>query len=333
MRTIAAVLLVAGCGRDIGFGDDVAPVELPDPQPLEGSERTDRIVQVTIPAVDVLLVVDDSCSMEEEQRALATNFPSMLQYFVDSDLDWHLGVVSTDMNDPLAGGRLRVADDVRWLAPDTEAPREAFDRMVTLGIDGSPTEQGIAAAYSAVEIHTREGGANEGFVRPDAALHITVVSDEDDATNRPGGSRVISRSEFVDYLRTARPSGRQTSFSSIVGPVTGCADIGEPGSDYMSVTRQVGGVIWPICTDSWADALDELGFIATGLNREFFLSAPPVVDTIEVSVELRDGTVQTFGAADWTYSDLRNSIRFVRYTPDPLSVVTIAYALRVDAPG
>lgn len=326
MRKALLLSVLVACGNDITIEPEVSTGDLPPPQPLDPLTRTDRIVQVTIPSVDVLFVVDNSCSMEEEQAALSVNFPTLLQYFLDSDLDWHVGVVSTDMNDPLHAGRLQQSGDLSWLDPETENPVEAFAEMVALGVSGSPIEQGVAAAFSAVELLAGPDGPNEGFIRPESGLHITVISDEDDATNRPGGSQLVSRSEFVEYLRTVRPTGRLTSFSSIVGPTTGCDDIGEPGSDYMTITRQVGGVVWPICTDNWSGVLDELGFLTTGLNREFFLSAAPVVDTLEVSVLLEDGTVQQFDPDSWVYLELRNSVRFLEFTPDPGSTIEIRYA-------
>ena len=52
--------------------------------------------------LDILWVIDNSCSMTEEQQALSQNFASFVQYFVGSGLDYHIGVVSTDW-DNLAG--------------------------------------------------------------------------------------------------------------------------------------------------------------------------------------------------------------------------------------
>lgn len=328
---ILPCLVLAACGRDIQFSPELTTGELPAAQPLKDEVRVDRIVQVTIPSVDVLFVVDNSCSMAEEQLALSTNFPVFLDYFLGTELDWHMGVVSTDMNDPAQSGRLRTADDVRWIDPDTLKPATTFAQMVALGTEGDATEQGIAAAYSAVERLAGPGGYNEGFIRNEAALHITVISDEDDSTNRFGGTQLISRSEFVEYLRTVRPAGRLTSFSSIVGPPFGCNDIGEPGSDYMAITEQVGGVIWPICTDDWSSVLDELGFLTSGLNREFFLAAQPVVDTIEVSATLPGGIEQAFSPDEWTYVDGRNAVRFLAFTPEPLTVVSIQYVVAASA--
>ncbi len=48
------------------------------------------------PPVDVLFVVDNSGSMEQEQTKLAANFATFIQYFIDLELDFQLAVVTTD---------------------------------------------------------------------------------------------------------------------------------------------------------------------------------------------------------------------------------------------
>lgn len=60
---------------------------------------------------DLLLVVDNSCSMIEEQKKLATNFDAFIQYFEGSDVDWQLGVVTTDMEQEQFMGHLIGGDD------------------------------------------------------------------------------------------------------------------------------------------------------------------------------------------------------------------------------
>ena len=42
--------------------------------------------------VDILLVVDDSCSMAEDQAKLANNFESFMAAFQGIDVDWQIGV-------------------------------------------------------------------------------------------------------------------------------------------------------------------------------------------------------------------------------------------------
>jgi hypothetical protein len=265
--------------------------------------------------------------MEEEQVLLTSNFPVFLEWFRGSGLDFHIGVVSTDMNDPLQSGRLRSVNGQRWVHETTESPDAIFAAMANMGTDGHWIERGRAAAFTAVELmHESE---NEGFLREEAGLHLTVVSDEDDESE---GSPV-SRQEFVDYLVTARPTRQMVSFSSIVGPATGCATALEPGSDYLAVTSAVGGVAWSICDEAWDGVLDRLGFVAAGLQNEFFLSQLPVPGTITVDTET-GGVVRSFvEGVDWSYDEQRNSVQFLEYLPQPKEIVTIRYQLlssRID---
>lgn len=320
--------LVAGivaCRSESGIGDDPVVFGPPNPVALEAERVTDRILQTVIPAVDVLFVVDNSCSMFEEQAALGINFPAMLDWFVGSGLDYHVGVVSTDMNDPTQAGRLRTVDDLRWIEEQTEDPELLFNQMVQMGTGGHYEEKGRAAAYTAIEL--LGSSDNLGFVRPNAAMHITVVSDENDDS----GDSPVSRQEWIDYLLDYRVGAQMVSFSSIVGPLTGCPYIGSPGIEYTSVTDAVGGVVWPICSEDWTAVLDQLGFLATGLSKEFFLSRRPVQETILVRVNTGEA-VQDFLPEEYIYSETRNSISFVSFIPEPLDTVEITYEVLASLP-
>ncbi|MBW2255177.1 MAG: hypothetical protein JRI25_11330, partial [Deltaproteobacteria bacterium] len=100
----------------------------------------------------------------------------------------------------------------------------------------------------------------------------------------------------------------------------------EQGTDYLAVTRAVGGIEWSICDEHWDQALEQLGMQAAGLRREFFLSRVPVVDTIRMWVELDDQLVAEFALeTDFTYNRSRNSVRFNEFIPEPLSEVFIEY--------
>jgi hypothetical protein len=319
-KGLGLVIALASCKSDGGIGSNLIDYGPLNPRDLETPVNIDRLVQTTVPIVDMLFVVDNSCSMLQEQAVLAANFPALLEWFLGSGLDYHIGVVSTDINDPLHAGRLRSVSEQRWIQEDTESPEAVFDEMVSMGTTGHWSESGRAAAFYAIE-PPLVNDENLGFVRDDAALHTIVVSDENDES----GDSPVSRPEWITYLQTSRWSAQMVSFSSIVGPLAGCPDIGAPGTEYTSVTAAVGGVTWPICSDDWTEVLDELGFVATGLSREFFLSQLPVPDTIEVHVD-DEGTVREFfEGADWEYSPIRNSIQFHEFVPDPLSVVEIEY--------
>jgi len=71
--------------------------------------------------VDVLLVVDNSCSMFEEQDKLATNFDSFIQYFDGVDVDYQISVVTTDTVQEQFSGRFVGGDDEIRLTSSTGA--------------------------------------------------------------------------------------------------------------------------------------------------------------------------------------------------------------------
>ncbi len=319
MRTILAVTLLAGC-TDYNLNGPAVHEGKYNPPDLTTPTQTDEITQVTIPAVDVLWVIDNSGSMSEEQRALRENFTSFMQYFTDSGLDYHVGVVSTDMDNRKESGKL--IDDSshsgRYIDSSMSGDEAiaSFRDRADLGTNGSSDERGKDAAFAALT--TEADRTNVGFYRPDASLSVVVISDELDYSR-------ISVTEFVNWMLDLKPKEGMASFSSIVGLTNNDCMEAEKGTGYLETTAQVGGIKASICDSDWSGVLTELGLQAAGLKREFYLSLRPVEETIAVSVTT-DGDEESFDQGDdWTYDPARNSITFVAYVPDPLSVVNIDY--------
>ncbi len=334
MRPIALlasplVALLVGC-QDYnlqGSGDIPGKYNPPD---LAATEQVDRITQLTIPAVDVLFVVDNSCSMEEEQRALRDNFDSFMQYFTGSGLDYHVGVVSTDMDSRDESGKLILdySGDSRYI-DNTMSEDEAVDSFgdrTLLGVNGSGTESGLDAVMAALT--TERYGANDGFYRDDASLSIVIISDEPDQSD-------VSVNEFTSWINNLKTDEELTlTFSAIVSPDHSTCPAAERGTYYIEVANQLDGIIWPICQEDYSGVLDELGLRAAGLKREFFLSLVPVEASLAVTVEDSEGVVTPYVVdTDWTYSRTRNSITFSEFTPLPLNVVEITYEVLAASQG
>lgn len=62
-------------------------------------------------AIDLLIVIDNSCSMREEQENLARNFDSLIDQFTEADVDWQISVTTTDAEHDEYRGRLMGGDD------------------------------------------------------------------------------------------------------------------------------------------------------------------------------------------------------------------------------
>jgi len=316
----ASLLMFVACKPEYTWDPNTSVIGQPNPPDLSTPVKLDRIVQTTVPAVDVLWVVDNSCSMDEEQTALAANFPKFMQFFMDSGLDYHVGVVSTDMDDFDHKGKLQPDpwSGVRIIDPSVAEPIPVFQRMADLGTWGAADEKGRAAAWSALV--TQRDLANAGFLREDAFLSIVVISDEDDYS----GNSPVTLPNFINFLTDLKPSSDMVSFSSIVGPPGNCPTA-ELGSEYLAVSDAIGGIEWSICDSNWDQVLQELGMQAAGLRREFFLSEVPVADSVAVWV-VDNGTRNDFvNGLDFSYDRSRNSVLFSSYIPNPLSEVFIEY--------
>jgi hypothetical protein len=347
MKNVALCSLIAlaavGCASENNFSSDL--LDFPDSKPKapENPTVTDRIVQVTTPKVDVLFVVDNSCSMGPFQTLLSEEFPAFMRTFDNSGLDYHIGVTSTDTTTdpsdrcyssraPGLNGRLNRYQGLLWIDENTPDPVLIFSGMAVLGSDGSGCEKGLGAAYRALE---DQWEYNAGFYREDAAIHTIIVSDEEDQTE-DDNPPVITLREFENWYDGLKDDVEARTFSSIV-----CTEAGSNngascstfniGDRYMQVTDSIGGLTWDILDENFGVLLDELGLLAAGLKVEYFLSNVPVPETIEVSVITPAGGV-TFKeqgteeeGGDYIFDDVRNAIVFHTFVPEPLDQVEITY--------
>jgi hypothetical protein len=277
--------------------------------------RTDVIVQTQTPKVDILWMVDNSCSMADDQTRLTDNFPFFMDYFVDSGLDYHVGVTSSDtirVSENGADGKLVVKRGLKYLDVDTPDPVVIFQEMATLGAGGASPERGLASSFFCLE--EKRETFNAGFYRDDASLHTIIISDEADYTQ----AFVITQPEYSDWYGALKDDRENRTFSGIISP--------SQGARYRQTINDVGGIEDSVLNDNWSQVLERLGVQAAGLKREYFLSGVPVPGTIEVSVELAgDGVLDFQEDEEWTYSETRNSVTFVEFVPEALSQVVLTY--------
>lgn len=340
---LAGAMVLTGCENQFVFGSDFGNLGEALPPDLAVPTQEDVITQVTKPETDILWVIDNSGSMAEEQAKLAKSFPKFIQFFIDSGLDWHIGVVSTD-TDGNNAGKLQQAGAYRYLEPDLgdeDQITKLFKNMATLGTNGSSEERGRRAAYRALT-DPLKSGYNAGFYRDNASLHIITISDENDqSVGDP------SRNEWITFLNTLKEDPEMVTSSSIVGPAQGCSGNGglaDPGTEYIAVTQAVGGIFESICADDWDSVLEQLGLQASTYKKEYFLSEVPVADTVEVWVQEGDYIYEGINVANipagktpadlcetacftYEYKDKRNSILMLDFVPKELAEIHIRYEL------
>lgn len=79
--------------------------------------------------LDLLVVIDNSCSMVEEQQNVASNFDALIDTFATAEVDWQLAVTTTDIESERFRGKLISGDDEIVLrGASGELARVEYDR-------------------------------------------------------------------------------------------------------------------------------------------------------------------------------------------------------------
>ncbi|MBL9039826.1 MAG: VWA domain-containing protein [Archangium sp.] len=322
----------------------VSPVEIKPPR-IERSP-TGRVVLVDPPRVDatqvdllkqsdgivdILWVIDDSGSMANERRRLVGNFNRFVQELLAQRVDFQMGVTSIVFTD---AGRLR--GTTRIITNLTPDPVRVFEANTTFPSSRSRWEQGLRMAQFALTApNTDPGGTNFGFIRPNAALAVIVVTNEDD-------SSFGTTDGYARVFRALKGAGNENliTFSTIAGSLpNGCTPPGEaglfgstadPGFRYAEVATKTGGVIGSICDASFEQTLVRIAQALNTLKRIFPLTIVPIDASIRVTVITTQGTSSVIprdAVAGFDYQADTNSVVFLgTYVPPPGATVRIEYA-------
>jgi hypothetical protein len=245
------------CGpsaRDPGTGDDDdtpdAAVQPPPPPPGDAGPGCQ--------AIDVLFVIDNSGSMEEEQSNLAANFPQFVSVLEASGLDYRVAVTTTGrdyawtMQAPIGGGLPMSQDNgdngellekcgmtKRWIEKTDADVAGTFTCLASVGTDGPGIEMPLGALRDAFEDRIADG-TNVGFHRPDALLAVVMLTDEEDCSHEQsvsvgfgedlcsGGSSegVASYIQFLDGF-TGNHTRWATAVIAGMGPGSCSSNFGE----------------------------------------------------------------------------------------------------------
>ncbi len=207
--------------------------------------------------IDILFVVDNSGSMEDEQTRLAQGFERFVSAMPE-DSDYRIAVVTTDhFNELEQAGTTSLVHSTEWpyevkeqssktctVLDDT--PRgcfrgrpdlkivdsqtmdiatqiAVFAENVQVGTCGSGFEQGLNAMMTALRQMTN--ACNDGFLREEAKLAIVFVSDEDDGSCshddcRSGETTATSVDTFVEQILEFKPYD-QIRVAAVVGSENG----------------------------------------------------------------------------------------------------------------
>ena len=295
----------------------------------------------TIPTkTDVVLIVDNSCSMSDKQMALGSSANAFLAYAFSANVDFNLGVTTTDMSTSsglAARGRFEGPVGQRVFRNTTPNLLQSFNTRVNVGVNGSGFELMFAPALAAVTLPLITTD-NVNFLREDAALSVLAFTDADEQSP-------LATQEYVRKLLAVKGQRRRNQFSfSFVGPTlpaasrpVGCSyDGNAPDARQIEMTSSTGGIASEICnvanTQAWRTEATRVGQAVFGARGTWFLTSRPAPATAaSVTVSINGVTIPEMAAPNlrnWAYDGVRNAVVFeARSLPAPGQTVGFDYAV------
>lgn len=256
------------------------------------------------PPSDIIFLVDQSCSMDDNTKNLANNFAYFISTLNSYTTDWNLMVVNDDDG----------CNNTGVLTSSSSTYESVFKSKVMTG-GGSYTEALLTVAAAATS-PSKLTGCNAGFRRSDALLHIIMVSDEPEQSSK-------TWSVLVNQIITNIGDAGKVKLSAIAGDVPGgCTSSGgsaDPGTGYYEAANATSGEFLSICTTSWSSYMPVLAE-ASVTETTFELSATPVESSLVV---YHNGAERTSG---WTYDAATNSVEFSEPVPEGGDTVRVTYA-------
>lgn len=317
-RTIASGLFIAlvGCSETDIREEEFDQPPIGNPNEVDSERVVDEFVQSSSTEADILFVISNWWSMEQAYEELIDSFGSMLEVFVGSGIDYHIGVISTDTDHFVEKGKLHEAFGVRWVDAENPNPIETFANMAVMDATGCVgPRRPRDAAFLALEVEA--DGWNAGFRREEASMHTVFVSDDRDM------STLSSMDEWIGWYNSFTQTKDIDTLSTIV-------DEARDTQNPTVAVPQIGGTTHPIQSMPWRNVLEEIGIRAQGMKQEYFLSRQPLSGTIAVEMTVDgadlgfvEGTIEEGG--DWSYDATRNSIYMHEYEAPEGSEIRVTY--------
>jgi hypothetical protein len=262
----------------------------------------------SIDGVDILWVIDTSGSMYRFDAQLMDGIEAMLNALPESG--WRLVMMSSD---PVRAGM----ESQFPLVPGDDID-DAMDMYNTMARGGM--EEGFDAAYE----YLVNNSYATTWLRPDAALLVVFVSDEEEQSNQ----HMIDVVDWTSWFGSQRGgSAFQSSINNVAQADSVCAsppNLIDVGDRYMEATNFFGGVIVDICDEDWSPGVTDATSEVEPFESIKLTYVPSHEDTMRVFI---NGALNW----DWYYQSSDNTVYFT-VIPSAHEHVEIAYHYDPDDP-
>ena len=226
--------------------------------------------------LDILMVIDDSGSMAQEQNNLSTKLNPLLSFIQDTD--WRIHTTTTDPNKSCL-----ISND--FISSSDSNATEKFADAVVRGTAGSYNEQGVRKLVSGLQ-----GCAGRSpWLRPNSNVAVLIVSDEDNCSSNGGhcsGKAWDNIDYATDYLSSIRVVGSTAKVFGLFSiPGQSCPTAYNVGTQYNALVNATGGSAGTICSSDYSNTLEQISQdLSQDLEKSVTLSQTPLAGTLVMRV-------------------------------------------------
>ncbi len=288
-----------------------SPELMAPPQEISVVKLQDSGLEIEYnPQVDILFIIDNSMSMDDDQVKLSQNIDRFVAGFAQNEvLDFHIGITSVydtqrfgilteydEQNNRYPNGQLRplktedgqgvLLDRPPYLSRGDSDYLGVLRSSLKLGVqplvEGGPEfEESLSPIVSAFS-ESMLMGPNAGFYRPEAHLAIVLITDANDLSPN------FTPQQVAQFLRSLKDDPAMERFSTygVISPTdSGCAK--DPSGDPIAIEEflhETNGRILSLCETNYGDRLADFGIeiLKKATRKVIPLQHRPEFETIEV---------------------------------------------------
>ncbi len=209
--------------------------------------------------VDFLYVIDNSCSMGDEQQALSDATAATVNQLQNSTLDWRIGVIYTDFynTNSFAGFTTDLA---------------TFQSRTTPGTGGSGDERPLESAQRFIQNRGNE-------IRSGAQLVVVILTDEDERSN---GVNTSQENNFVNFFQSNNVSVN----GLICRPGFNTSNCYNVSNTHERVITRLGGVLGHIeDLSNIGPTISTIISAVGGATSPYVLTRAPISATLKVAMD------------------------------------------------
>ena len=300
-RSLALALLFVACKTNSFRGDTPVGVSIPplqsatfdqvqfDPrtvnltQGLSGAPSAQNETVTGSGVLDLVVVIDNSGSMAEEQNNLAEKMSALMSAISNSD--WQIAVTTTDPADNCVRSLIK---------KDSFLAETRFRNAINAGINGDGIERPFLKAVEALKSDCFWGPGH--WVRPGSTVAVLIVTDEDNCHADPATgyqcNGLVDResSYLVNYLSSIRKIGTEARVYGLLWhpsqPVSACPTAYKTAVKVSEAIQATGGTWGSICDTDFTPTLNRISSdVARILKKDFTLKNMPDAGTLRITVD------------------------------------------------